>query len=413
LRRVRDLAVGATGVVWLIATVMVYNAQATVADVAARTGPAKTAADVAYACLVDADHTVIHSFLTGAAQLGGPGQRYLDDIKGASQALGQLAEDHAGDAAATGRLQSLGAMLVTYMGLVEQADATHRLAVAGGQQTDLGLTYLWYASKLLHEGMLDQIRALGAVADASLAEQRAAVSLRPAALFAFVLATILLLIGLIGTQVWLTRRYRRMVNPGLAFATLGLLVLSLWTALATVNTSGHYRSALDGALPQLAGTWQAGTLATDADGQAALGVLLSAPCTSAASTCKSTVDAGDTALAKVLTGAAADVAYPPPARLSTVDDLMKGVGAVSQALRTGDSVRARTLALANARPFAALDADLTDQTQAAQREFNDTIAAASDPSGVRVGIPVLAVAIAALTVLGFKPRLDEYRPSVS
>jgi len=71
--------------VWVFGTALIGQAHAVVTDVAADNAPAEVADMTAHADPVDADRAAVFSFLTDNARLGGPGQRYQNDITGARQ----------------------------------------------------------------------------------------------------------------------------------------------------------------------------------------------------------------------------------------------------------------------------------------------------------------------------------------
>ena len=95
----------------------------------------------AEAVLSDADRAVWQSLRTGEAQFTGPGQQYEDDITIAEQDFQQVAALEPRGGAASGVLQTLTGQLVTYQGLVEQADAANRADTALGPASSHDLGY--------------------------------------------------------------------------------------------------------------------------------------------------------------------------------------------------------------------------------------------------------------------------------
>jgi hypothetical protein len=109
--------------------------------------------------LVEADEAAIRSFQTGEVRLTGPGERYQNQIAVASQSLTQLAQDSVAGEGASQTIQLVTGLLVSYVGLIEQADAHYR---QDGRSV-LGTADLWYASRLLHMpdgGILAQLDGL-------------------------------------------------------------------------------------------------------------------------------------------------------------------------------------------------------------------------------------------------------------
>lgn len=376
LRGLRLLALVAIVVVGLTAGGVGYAARATAGSVATGSGPAVAAAQEARASLAEANRAVVDSVRSGTARLAGPGQRYQDGITRASHAMAQLSEYYAGDVEATQQLQFVNAMLVTYLGLVGQADTAHRLTSATGADYDLGLIYLWHASKLLYDpngGILTLLDALGQPAVEELDRSAAAWSLRPVAVAAILVAAGLLLGVLVTSQLFLLRRFQRVVNPALAFATALLAVLAGWASVAALETSRDFRAALD-AHAEVVGGWRERTSAAGAEAALGLSELLAAPCQDGE--CQARV-AG--ALAASLPEADPPDAEPPDAPPDA--EPPDGTGP-----EPGRSAGEPELAA-----------------------FVSHIDEAGDPAGLQAGVPLLAVVLAVLVLLGFKPRLDEFR----
>lgn len=341
---------------------VLYSASATAGAVGAGSGPAVAAVQEARASLAEANRAVVASFRSGTARLAGPGQRYQDGITRANRAFAQLSEHYAGDVEATQQLQFVNAMVVTYMGLVGQADTAHRLAGATDAGYDLGRIYLWQASKLLYDpadGILTLLDALGAPAVEDLDRSASDWSLRPAAVVVVLLAAVLLLGVLLAAQLFLLRRFQRVVNPALALATLLLIVVSAWAGVATVDTNRDYAAALD-AHADVVGDWRERAQAATSEAAIGLSELLAAPCRD------------DGCQARVAGALAASLPAEEPPVAS--------------------------------RPVPEQPVD-----EAELAAFHTGIDDAADPAGLRIGMPALVVAIAVLALLGFKPRIDEFR----
>jgi hypothetical protein len=405
----------ATLLLWAFGTVLVARAHAVTGGVAGDTGPAELAARTAHADLVDADRAAVLSFLTGGVRLGGPGQRYQDDITGASQALEQLAEHQAGGAGGSRQLQSVEALLVTYTGLIEQADATHRLdpvtVTSTGTSTGggLGQANLWYASKLLHDpgsGILARIDDLDRLNARTLADQRGSVWLWPGLAAGFLVAAAALTTLLILAHLMLLRRFRRVVS-WLLPALLAVLALTVWTGVVALQTDARAAGAQRTRLPAATALWQARAEATDADGRLALAALLGSGCPAAPAGCPSTVAALlDDLTAQARAHLAAVPALPD---LPALAQLRAADEAAIRDLTARDFGGTGTALLAAAPTFTSMDVALTGRTQDATAAFNTTIDAAGRDSGLTAGGPVLALVALVMIALGIKPRLDEYR----
>lgn len=375
LRGLRLLALVAIVVVGLAAGGVGYAGRTTAGSVATGSGPAVAAAQEARASLAEANRAVVDSVRSGTARLAGPGQRYQDGITRANHAMAQLSEYYAGDVETTQQLQFVNAMLVTYMGLVGQADTAHRLTSATGADYDLGLIYLWHASKLLYDpdgGILALLDTLGQPAAEDLDRSAGAWSLGPVAPAVILIAAGLLVGLLVAIQMFLLRRFQRIVNPPLALATLMLVVLAGWASLAAVESDHDFRSALDAHDDVVTG-WR--DRAATAGAEAALGLteLLAAGCQD--SDCQARV-------------AGALAASLPAEQPGPTDEPPNGAGPV--------------------RPDGA-GPDRYGPGQPDLAAFVSHIEKARDPAGLQAGVPALAAGIMVLVLLGFKPRLDEFR----
>ena len=387
----------ATAAAWTVAFVSVSGARQTVQTARDETVPALTGARQAHAALIDADRTVARSFLSGDVGLGGPGERYQDDIKAASQAIQQLGGP-AATAADRQNLRTVDALLVTYTGTVEQADAGHRAELAG-RPTGLGQAYLLYASELLHERDPDAPASSGALArlDAVGTEQATALDgaqrtwwLGGGALGLTLAAGLALLAVLGGVQVWAARRFRRVLNPALLGATLAAATMLVWSVAALVQVQDGYAAARSEGLTPLLANWQTRAGAADLDGQAALAAVLGRDCRGAP--CAAT--------AERLARAAGETAGPRAT---------SGTLAALGEIRAGNAgAAAETLVVAE-RQFNAEDAAAARRAAASGQVLDDRLRAASALPGLGPGLGLLAGLTALGIGLGLRPRLAEYR----
>jgi hypothetical protein len=348
------------GLAVLVASGGAFQAlRATATEVGTRTALSIVDALAARAALVAADAAAIQSFRSGEVALSGPGERYQSQIAVASQSLAQLAEDNVGGPAASQAIQLVEGLLVAYMGLIEQADAHFRQP--GGAA--LGTADLWYASRLIHapdSGLLAQLDALREAQTEVLGRQLASGGAAPGWRYAWPLAGLLLLLVLVATQVFLSRRFRRTINPALLGATVLLLVLGagMWSTVS----ARHELSAAQHALGELGTTWTAQSATADRQGQQVLLGLVRDSCP-ARDRCGDTVDG------------------------------------VDRQVRAADAGRA-----------APTD---EDAVTAGIRTVNGHTAAAADTAGPELLVLVAALGILGLIPLGLYPRLDEYRRRTS
>ena len=71
---------------------------------------------------------------------------YQDDIAAAEQSLEQVTENNAAGTSGSASCELIEGLLTSYTGLIEQADAHHRLQGEAG----FGVADLWFASELVH-----------------------------------------------------------------------------------------------------------------------------------------------------------------------------------------------------------------------------------------------------------------------
>lgn len=413
LRLARAVLVVVAVLTGLTGTVVAEQAPGSVGRIDNRTVRALVATRQAHAYLVDADRVAIHSFGNDDVLLGGPGQRYQDAVTGASRAIEQLAET-LGGGPDDQQLPAINAELVTYMGLIEQADAAHRAEAArrdGTPPAGLGRAYLWYASSILHRpgsGLLARVDRLGEAQEHAL-EARTWWLGVPAMLGFLVLGGCLL--GcLAATQVWMLRRFRRILNLPLALATACALLVCGWTLVDLAHVQHGYASAMDTTVEPLLGVWRIRAAAAEADGQSAMATVLAIQCPAAAP-CQDTVRAlGEATDRAATTAQSLPEALPGPGRAALARTLM-----ASRSVR--DAVAARNLAAAATRSqhgdttFTTFDTDLLDRIQALDRSRQEQMQAAQHVPGLVVGVPILSVLIVALAGLGVRNRLEEYQTS--
>jgi len=268
LKRLIVMVLAGTVLLWLTATTLQRSLQSTAESVRGSASPAYLDAVQARAALSDADRAAWQSFRSGAAQLTGPGQQYQNDLTNASQALQRLAALEPPGSAGSMRLQTISGQLVTYQGLVEQADAAYRadIALGAGSKGELGFAYLTYASSALRDpqgGLLASIDQLAGPDQQALRGQLASTWADPVLLVAFAVPALLALAGIAAAQTFLRRRFRRAVSLPLLLAALLACGLSAWMVIATLHADTAFAAARTTALPRVTGLWQAQTGAAD------------------------------------------------------------------------------------------------------------------------------------------------------
>ncbi|HEY8481269.1 MAG TPA: hypothetical protein VIL71_15710 [Spirillospora sp.] len=234
------LCLGLTLLFWAFATGVLMGGGAAVSSVRDRGVPAYVSAQIAHAALADADRAAWQSFRSGAAELIGPGQRFRDNLTTAGDNLAHIAELDFGGAAERNLLRAVNAQVVTYQGLVEQADATYRKGLK-----DLGYAYLSYASDLLHGegGVLDRIEEIARRDLQAIDDRRHAPSGGTAAALATAALGAAVLGALVYAQVAMAKRFRRLLNPPLLAASVLLVGLVVWSTSAFLRLDGAFDRA--------------------------------------------------------------------------------------------------------------------------------------------------------------------------
>ncbi|MBY8848105.1 hypothetical protein [Saccharothrix longispora] len=344
-------ALVATGATWAVCAAV----QATADSVRTRNAPAVLEAATARAALAEADRLAVESFNNPEHVLTGPGDRYRGRIALAGQYLAQIAEDNTAGEVVSRQLQLVEGLLVSYNAAIGQADA--QLRQPGGAA--LGSADLWHASQLLHapdHGILAQLdRLLEAQRDA-LDDRLAESGTTPWRAASWLVPSLVLLGLLVATQVFLVRRFRRLVNPLLALATavaLGVVVVPLVGQETRAQVTESTR-----ALDLLVDRWRAHTTETGATARRELLVLLDRHCGGERDGC------GDT-VARVRRDLGPAAAGAPPT-------------------------------------------DERELTREAER-INADLEDAADERGLIPLVPIGGSAVVLLVLLGLLGRLEEYR----
>ncbi|WP_064745183.1 hypothetical protein [Pseudonocardia acaciae] len=202
-------------------------------EIATRLQPLSMDATAVYRSLASADATVTSGFLAGGVEPAAVQARYASDVSAAADGIAHAATQST-DAATADRIAALGEQLPTYTGLVEQARANNRRGLP------VGAAYLRRASDLMQTSMLPAAESVRA-RQAQLLDDahRRAASFPVGAL----LAALLALAGLGLGQVWLARRFHRVLNRGLVVATASVLVGLLWWVAAGIGAGASLRLA--------------------------------------------------------------------------------------------------------------------------------------------------------------------------
>ncbi|TCC00299.1 hypothetical protein E0H26_00925 [Micromonospora zingiberis] len=227
LLRLRSALLVATALA-LAGCLTVFLGVARTADAAAtRSVPAILAVHDAQHALRSAHAAAVRNLADGATVLGGPGVEYQRQIAGAGQYLTLVAENNAAGDDGTRDIQTVEALLVTYTGLIGQADARYRDASLRA----LGAAALRDATSLLDD-ILVLLDALRQKQLDVLKEQVDAGWTKPVTPIAWLLPLVALGTLLVLAQVYLLRRFRRVVNVPLLLATLAMVAMVVLTSLS-------------------------------------------------------------------------------------------------------------------------------------------------------------------------------------
>jgi hypothetical protein len=184
--------------------------------------------------LLSADATATNAFLVGG--LAPPAQRaaYEQAMSSTSSLIAEAAQAQPADGEA---LSALNQQVVSYAGMIEQARANNR------QGLPVGAQYLRNASAQLRSDALPIVDNLvGANATRAAKEMHAG---------AGVLIIVLALIGLAGvivSQIWLARRFKRRINVGMLASAIVLLVVVIGSLIAVLQLRGALKEISIGSL---------------------------------------------------------------------------------------------------------------------------------------------------------------------
>ncbi|MDI6097418.1 hypothetical protein QLQ12_02235 [Actinoplanes sp. NEAU-A12] len=393
------------------AVAAVQDRSGLIQNVSGVSGPLSVDAQTLYRELADADATAATAFLSDGGESAVLRSRYLDDIAQASAAL-TVALQYAEDERDTESLRLVADRLPVYTGLVETARSYQRLGVP------LGGAYLREASGLMQQTVLPEAAKLFESAQARVAAEQDAAARFP---WAAALLGLVAVGALISAQVLVARRSRRILNPGLVAATLATVLALLWSVVALSASAGRLETG-------------------ERDGSALVSLLANAGRASLQARANESLTlvarGGGAAFEKDFAGrmdeligtdgrgglferaiAQAPVADRP--LISQARDETIRWRELHQQVRVqddgGDYDKAVELATAtteDALPavFARVDGALTEALATANRRV-DRQANSADGAlrGLTAGLVLLTVGMVAAVVLGFRPRIEEYR----
>ena len=182
--------------------------------------------------LTAADAVVTNAFLQGGQEPAGTYDQFQQFISDASTTIAEAAKAEPGDAAA---LAAVNEALSQYTAAVSAARVNNRF----GYQVGSG--YLRQASNLLRTPTATQPAMLPTLQSVVAADAQRVEDAFDDARFAIVqlaVAALVVLAGLLGVQIWLARRSRRILNLPMTWGTGAVLLTIVLGALAMIGSQG-------------------------------------------------------------------------------------------------------------------------------------------------------------------------------
>jgi len=362
--------------------------------------------------LSDADTTAAASFLQGRVEPAALQSRYETDLTSASADVAAAARDAGSDPQLAASLETLSTDLPLYAGIVQEADFNERQAFY-----PLAAAYLAEANNLMRSSILPAAaQVYGTEVDRLASEHTTAVSPWLVALAAAFLVA--LLVALVVAQRRLTRHFHRRWNVALAVATAIVLVVGVWAAVAlATQDSGVNDAQANGSRPVSTFT-DARIVALRAQADDELTLLTRDSDPSYQADYRTAAADLTRLLAPADTGAAtpssfeadqltkADAAFglytSLHRQIRAADEAGELAGAVALASGSGSHQLPAVSSRLNSTLSAGIDGSQTTFVRASS-------GAAADLNGLTWGVAIAAILVALLALIGFQPRIAEYR----
>ncbi len=396
-----------------LVTALAANDRATATSAASQTAePLVVEAQAIDTYLSDADTTAAGSFLQAQLQPAALRTRYMSDVAQASANLALAAQAAGNDPAVASSIRSVAVNLPTYTGLVQTATFNERQGYY-----PLATAYIGEANNLMRLEILPAASTLYTVENQQLAsDQDNAVS--SPLLWTAVFFIIALLVLLIVVQVWMSRHFRRTFNLFLAVGTAIVFVLALWFTIGIIAQNSSVDTATaNGSGPVVLFTQaRIGALQMMADDE------LTLLTRNSVSTYQQDYTATVHRFNDLVASASRDAGSVEEGEIKRADTALASYADVHKQIRQYDdssdvTQQDKAVALAsgsgpNKLPTVSsnLDSTLSAAITHSQRAFNQSMHGASDDiAGLIWGSAVLSVVVAAFILLGFRPRIAEYR----
>jgi hypothetical protein len=362
---------------------------------AARTGTEpllKHAVDL-YTSLSDANATVATGLLAGGLEPAASRNRYLGDIRNATEALTALTRGAGTSVQGSVAIRTVANQLPVYTGLVETARANNRRGFP------IGAAYLRQAATLLKTSILPAAdRLLGIEAERLNSDYETGTA--SATLVAIAAAIALGLALLVFAQLYVTRLSHRVFNVLMAVATVALAAVSIWALVGMITAQNALASAQREGSDSVEVLSAANILLSRAQGDLSLTL----------------VNRGTDTTDPLDFKAAMHVLTAPglPTGLASRFAAYDAAAARVQNQELGGQLE--TAINSDQRPggVASVSQQLSDQVSgqiaAAQARFaRHARDAASALDGLGLAIPLVTALVAILALLGLRQRIIEYR----
>ncbi len=390
-----------------LATLTVVQHASAAHDVAATDETLSLDAQQIYQSLADADVTVSTAYLYGRTGPYADRVRYQHDIAVAAADL-KVVTAASGDSSVGTSLSTLSAALPVYTGYVEDGQVYNSLGYPAGG------SFIQVASEEMHVTMLPAARSVYAQENAQLMTASAQATGLPLAVFTLV-AGLAVLVLLLWTQRWLSRRTHRTVNVGLFLASAAAVAALVWLVVALAGGRSDLLQATkhgSGTAQTLA---QADITALQARGDQTLNLISRTGDANFQQEFHAAQSQLSTELSSAGAQSAADGAGPIAAAGHTATAWF-AVNQRAQQLDAAANYGAETQLEIGSGPgtagtlFSQLESDLEAAINADQVVFASNAAAGSDAFGaLKAGIVVLALVMAVGCGWGLTRRLAEYR----
>lgn len=390
----------------------------TLREMIVRTEPLAEAAQVLYSSLSIADASANSAFIFGGLESPELRTRYSDALATASAALviaaGSSQDPDSGESGTvakeiTNDLNTLATSIPVYSGLIETARTNNRLT------NPVGSSYLGQASALMQDRILPAAQRLYEHRSMAIADPQSALTVPPWGVYT---ALVTVIVGLLATTRYLTRRTRRRFNIGVLAALIAVVGGTLWLlASGLLSVAATNNARVDGADPL-----RELTTARILTQQARSAETLSLVRRSDQGDLEKTFSDSTTQIAQMLDEIKKGRSKSSPvteAQLYNANFVLnrwKEIDAqVRTELSTGNFAGARTLTVGDGpntsgAAYSDLDRALTDSITMTRTSFRDDINTAQRVLGYTgTGILLLTLFAAAAVVLGLIPRIREYR----